>query len=193
MVSSILGEAPVLQLSSYEELNVVSIKTGEDEDSPPHTPVYEELLEVVTHAVARLNVDWPAKKQEVRHKSKLYIHLLPACLQRPWGLPFFYDLHTEVSRSWKKPVSYCVFSPQTLNYSNILGLKQKGYGAMPRLKRRWPSISPLSQHCPLKPRGYPPSLLELHLPWWVKSIRLQVRPLHVCIPCLFSKHIRPTC
>lgn len=38
---------------------------GVDEaaDSPPQTPQYEELMEVVTCAVAKLNIEWPAKQQ----------------------------------------------------------------------------------------------------------------------------------
>ncbi len=42
-----------------------------DEDSPPQSPQYEELLEVVTRGVAKLNIDWPAKKQTKLQKSKL--------------------------------------------------------------------------------------------------------------------------
>ncbi|KAL0187594.1 hypothetical protein M9458_014693, partial [Cirrhinus mrigala] len=40
---------------------------------PPGTasPQYEELLEVVTRAVAKLNIDWPAEKQAEPQQSKL--------------------------------------------------------------------------------------------------------------------------
>ncbi len=47
------GEGSMLHLSSYEEVDVVGI----DEDSPPQSPQYEELLEEVTRAVAKLNID----------------------------------------------------------------------------------------------------------------------------------------
>lgn len=40
VVSSIPGEAPVLQLSGSEELDIVSMDPGDVEDSPPHTPAY---------------------------------------------------------------------------------------------------------------------------------------------------------
>jgi len=43
----------VLQLSSSEELDVVSIETGDTGDTGAtsyHTPAFEELVEVVTHA-----------------------------------------------------------------------------------------------------------------------------------------------
>ncbi len=35
---------------------------GVNEDLPPQLPKYEELLEVVRPAMAKLNIDWPAKK-----------------------------------------------------------------------------------------------------------------------------------
>lgn len=46
VVSSTLGEAPVLQLSRSEELDIVSVDAGDVEDSPPHSPAFEELVEV---------------------------------------------------------------------------------------------------------------------------------------------------
>lgn len=52
-VTSAPNEAPVLQLSSSEELDVVSIETGDTGDTGAtsyHTPAFEELVEVVTHA-----------------------------------------------------------------------------------------------------------------------------------------------
>lgn len=45
------------------------------------------------------------------------------------SLPFLLDLHNEVSGSWEHPFSY-----SALNYSNIDGLCELGYGRMPRLE-----------------------------------------------------------
>lgn len=70
----------------------------EVEDFPPHTPAYEELMEVVTRAVARLNIDWPAEKQDVCPKSKLDLRFLP---------------------SQSQPVSYRVYSSQISNSSYL--------------------------------------------------------------------------
>lgn len=47
------------------------IDTEETADSSPQSLVYEELVEVVTHAVAKLNIEWLAEKQDTRPKSKL--------------------------------------------------------------------------------------------------------------------------
>ncbi len=98
-VSSPRGVGSALLLSSSKEVDVESV-----EDSPPQSPQYEELLEVVTCAVAKLNIDWPAEKLAEPQKSKLDEPILrtkPLPLRR--SLPFFPNLHTEVSRSWKKP------------------------------------------------------------------------------------------
>ncbi|ROK87100.1 hypothetical protein DPX16_10240, partial [Anabarilius grahami] len=60
-------------------------------------PTYEELLEVLTRAVEKLKIEWPAKKQEVRQESKLDECFLPSRSQPLCqGLPFFPDLHIEV-------------------------------------------------------------------------------------------------
>lgn len=70
-------------------------------------PAYEELIEVVTRAVAKLNIDWQAEKQEVQHKIKLDERFLSSRSQPPRrGLSFFPDFHT-----WNRPVSYCVQLP----------------------------------------------------------------------------------
>ncbi|ROL43678.1 hypothetical protein DPX16_21803 [Anabarilius grahami] len=91
-------------------------------------------MEVLSRAVAKLNIDWPAEKQEQTVKSKLDERFLPSRSAQPprRALPFFPDLHTEVSRSWKKPVSTRVYTPQTSIYSNVAGMRRHGYGAMPR-------------------------------------------------------------
>lgn len=47
----------MLQVSSSKELDVESIEAGKVEDSPPHSPACEELVEVVRSAVAKLNID----------------------------------------------------------------------------------------------------------------------------------------
>ncbi len=87
-----------LHLSPSEEEDVESA-----DYSPIKSPQYEELLEVVTLAVAKLNIDWPADNQIEKQRSKLderFLHSKSLPLRR--CLPFFPDLHTEVSRSWKK-------------------------------------------------------------------------------------------
>ncbi|MCI4377102.1 hypothetical protein PGIGA_G00199710 [Pangasianodon gigas] len=45
-----------------EEADAMSVDTEETVGSPP---VYEELVKVVTRAVAKLNIDWPAEKQDL--------------------------------------------------------------------------------------------------------------------------------
>ncbi|XDV29637.1 hypothetical protein PO909_032721 [Leuciscus waleckii] len=127
-------EAPILQLSSSEELDVVSID-AESEDSPPQSHAFEELLDVITRAVERLSIEWPEDRQGARSKSKLDERFLPSRAQPQCrSLPFFPDLHTEVSRSWGKPVSYRVYTAQTSHYSSIHNYKEHGYGEMPKVE-----------------------------------------------------------
>ncbi|CAM4693006.1 unnamed protein product [Leuciscus chuanchicus] len=98
-VSSPPMEAPILQLSSSEELDIVSID-AESEDSPPQSHAFEELLDVITRAVERLSIEWPEDRQGARSKSKLDERFLPSRAQpQRRSLPFFPDLHTEVEET----------------------------------------------------------------------------------------------
>ncbi|KAK2869830.1 hypothetical protein Q8A67_024222 [Cirrhinus molitorella] len=145
-VSSPPREDPALHLSSSEEVDVMSVDTEETVSSPPQSLAYEELVEVVTRAVSKLNLDWPSEKQDVRPKSKLDERFLRVRSQPSRrGLPFFPDLHTEVSRSWGKPYSSRIFSPDVSTYSNVSGLSERGYGAMPAVEQTLASyLSPAS-------------------------------------------------
>ncbi|KAI2665260.1 Transposon Ty3-G Gag-Pol polyprotein [Labeo rohita] len=112
----------------------------------PQFPQYEELLEVVTRAVAKLNIDWPAEPLVEPQKSKLderFLRSRPPPARR--SLPFFPDLHTEVSRSWNSPFSSRLFIPASYNYGYVAGLDERGYRAMPRVEQTLASyLSPES-------------------------------------------------
>ncbi len=87
-VSSALIEPQTLQLSDSEELDVVSANTRDTEDSPPQSRAHEELVEVVTRAVERLSIDWPAEREDVHSKGKLDERFLPSRAQlQVRGLP----------------------------------------------------------------------------------------------------------
>ncbi len=146
--------AHTLQLSDSEELDAANVR--DTEDSPPQSRAYEELVEVVTRAVEKLIIDWPAEREDLRSRGKLDERFLPsrAQPQRP-GLPFFPDLHTEVSRSWENTVSYRVYSTQTSHYSSILNKKEHGYGEMPKVEETVASYLSLEYPHPLNPRHYP--------------------------------------
>ncbi|XP_073708919.1 patr class I histocompatibility antigen, A-126 alpha chain-like [Garra rufa] len=88
----------------------------EDTPQPPRSPQYEELVEVLTHAVAKLNISWPAEQHH-----------------EPQG-----NLHKEISRSWGKPYSFRLYNP-TESYANVGGTEEYGYRAMPRLTQLGPT------------------------------------------------------
>ncbi len=65
-------------------------------------------------------VDWPAEKQAEVQKIKLDEHFLRnKLLPSHQSLSFFPDLHTEVSRSWRKPFSAHLFIPTSDYYGNV--------------------------------------------------------------------------
>ncbi len=49
-------------LSSSEGGESASVGRDEAVDLPPQSVSFEELLEVVTRAVAKLNIEWPTDK-----------------------------------------------------------------------------------------------------------------------------------
>ncbi|MCJ8739459.1 hypothetical protein PDJAM_G00047420 [Pangasius djambal] len=130
-VSSPRGVGLALRLSSSEEVDV----EGADPDLP-QSPQYEELLEVVSRAVAKHSIDWPTETRVIPQGSKLDERFLRSRLPPPrQSLPFFPDLHTEVSRSWRRPFSARLFSPASSHYANVAGLNLTGYRAMPRVEQ----------------------------------------------------------
>ncbi|KAL0177142.1 hypothetical protein M9458_026036, partial [Cirrhinus mrigala] len=61
------GTGSSLHLSSSEKGNLESAV----EEPLPQSLQYEELLEVVTRAVSKLNIDWPVEEKAAPQKSKL--------------------------------------------------------------------------------------------------------------------------
>lgn len=100
--------------SSEQAKDVGSLLSGNmeteraaSEHSSHNDKVFEELLEVVTNAVARLKLDCPQEQENPRH-SKLYDRFLSGGKgerSQHRSLPFFPDFHDELSRSWSKPYS----------------------------------------------------------------------------------------
>lgn len=96
-------ESPTQGLSSPD---VLSIKAGDIEDSPPLSSAYE-LLVVWTCAVAKLNSNCPLEKQEELRKSRWTLRTQPP----RQGFPFFFFFF------------FCSSRPLVYVYSSILGAK----------------------------------------------------------------------
>lgn len=60
----------------------------ETADSPPKSPQYGELVEVITRAVAKLHIDWPAEKQTEPRASLITLFAHSAITSTP-GPAFF--------------------------------------------------------------------------------------------------------
>ncbi len=167
-------EAQTLQLSDSDELDVVSANARDTEDSPPQSRAYEELVKVVTRAVEKLSIDWPAERSSRSFKRQLDERFLPSHAQ-PQHRGFAIFVHTEVWRSWGRPVSYRVYSTQTSHYSSIYSIKKSM--VMKRCLRGEIALE-LSSY-PLDPRYYSLSQWERHQHWWERLIQRLVRQQHV--------------
>ncbi len=110
---------------------------------------YSELVDVLSRATEKLALDWPDEPRESR-ASKLDERFLIGAhskLERR-KLPFFSNLHQEISSSWKQPFSS--------RLTNLVGSVKQGYTAMPVIEDTLashlsPSLAPSWKSRPLLP------------------------------------------
>ncbi|KAL0153385.1 hypothetical protein M9458_051304, partial [Cirrhinus mrigala] len=85
---------------------------------------------------AECSIDWPAEEKAALQRSKLderFLRSKPPSPRR--SLPFFPDLHKEISRSWERPYSARLFIPASDYYGNVAGLDERAYKVMPRVEQ----------------------------------------------------------
>ncbi len=139
-----LLEEDVLSLTSSDPAGSALLAHGQewvDEDeedisepSKPVCPAYDELLEVMERATARLDLQWRHEKGGVARSRLderfLSGHNLPA----PVSLPFLPDLHSEIMKAWEKPYSARIHRYKHNNYADIEGMHEHGYASMPPIE-----------------------------------------------------------
>ncbi|XDV37990.1 hypothetical protein PO909_007490 [Leuciscus waleckii] len=105
------------------------------QDTRP-TPAYTELIDVLSRATEKLSIDWPDEPRESQ-SSKLDERFLSGPNSRPEGrkLPFFSDLHHEISRSWKQPFSARLTNAAAADFTNLVGFVEQGYSAIPAVEK----------------------------------------------------------
>ncbi len=93
---------------------------------------YSELVDVLSRVTEKLSLDSPNKPRESQ-ASKLDERFLSGPNSRPERrkLPFFVDLHQEISRSWKQPFSSRLTNAAAADFTNLVGSAEQGYTAMP--------------------------------------------------------------
>ncbi|XP_073708624.1 uncharacterized protein [Garra rufa] len=134
---------------------------AEAESSLPSCPAYEELLEVMDRATARLDLPWK-RARKITPRGRLderYLsgHNHPA----PVSLPFLPDLHTEIEKGWKKPYSARIHSSSMANYANIEGLRDHGYEKMPPVEETLACYLSTGRASSLKTPSLPSPALQL--------------------------------
>ncbi len=118
---------------------------------------YSELVDVLSRATEKLALDWPDEPRESR-ASKLDDRFLISAhskLERR-KLPFFSDLHREISSSWKQPFSSRLTNAAAADFTNLVGSVEQGYTAMPVTEDTLashlsPSLAPSWKSRPLLP------------------------------------------
>ncbi len=120
------------------------------------SPAYSELVDVLSRAT-ELALDWPDEPCESR-SSKLDERFLSGSNSKPERrkLPFFGDLHQEISRSWKQPFSSHLTNAAAADFTKLVGSVEQGYTAMPVIEDTLashlsPSLVPSWKSHPLLP------------------------------------------
>ncbi len=116
---------------------------------------YSELVDVLSRATEKLALDWPDEPCESR-ASKLddcFLIGVHSKLERR-KLPFFSDLHREISSSWKQPFSSRLTNAAAADFTNLVGSVEQGYTAMPVIEDTLashlsPSLAPSWKSRPL--------------------------------------------
>ncbi|KAF4119103.1 hypothetical protein G5714_001154 [Onychostoma macrolepis] len=92
---------------------------------------YGDMLDVMDHAIKRLDLAWTHEKPKPAH-GRLDEHFL-AGLDRPvpGSLPFLPDLHSEISKSWGKSYSFRLHPFQHTDYANVEGVAERRYTRVP--------------------------------------------------------------
>ncbi len=118
---------------------------------------YSELVDVLSRATEKLTLDWPDEPRESR-ASKLDERFLSGAHSKPERrkLPFFSDLHREISGSWKQPFSSRLTNAAATDFTNLVGSVEQGYTAMPVVEDTLashlsPSLAPSWKSRPLLP------------------------------------------
>ncbi len=124
---------------------------GDEAEAEPvqsSCPAYDELLEVMERATARLDLPWNRAKM-VAPRGRL-----DECRV---SLPFLPDLHAEVEREWKKPFSARIHRFQHTSYANVEGMRENSYERMPPVEETLASYLSVGETSSLKA----PSLLAI--------------------------------
>ncbi len=101
----------------------------------------------------QLVLDWPDEPRESR-SSKLDERFLSSSNSKSERrkLPFFDDLHQEISRYWKQPFSSRLTNAAAADFTNLVGSVEQGYTAMPVVVSHLsPSLAPSWKSRPLLP------------------------------------------
>lgn len=113
-VSSHQREGSMLCLSSSEEVDVVGIDQDKPEDLPPQSIQYQELLELMTRAVAKFKIESPTKKQDYHPKSKLHEHFMQISLIKQGAMPLVEEMLIGCPQSRCLPLRPWYYPPSHL-------------------------------------------------------------------------------
>ncbi len=110
---------------------------------------------MLSRTTEKLSLDWPDEPREYQ-SSRLDEWFLsgPNSWPERRKLPFFSDLHHEISRSWKQPFSSRLTNAAAADFTNLVGSVEQGYTIIPVVEDTLashlsPSLAPSLKSRPL--------------------------------------------
>lgn len=122
-ISSGIEDVLFTAASDFEDFGAMSLYAlpPSGQEAQP-SQGYTKLEDVLACTTEKLRLDWPDESRESQ-SSKLDEHLISSSGSRlvRSKLPFFPDLHHEISRSWKQLFSSSLTNTAAADFTNLVG------------------------------------------------------------------------
>ncbi len=145
---------------AQEEQEMSEGEEVETELSQTSCPAYEELLDVMERATARLDLPWERTKMAAPliSMSDSFLAIKP---QLKWTFHFFLISRSEkVEKEWKKTFFSRIHKFQHTSYANITGMRERGYERMPPVEEMLASYPSMGETASLKVPSLPSKPLQ---------------------------------
>ncbi len=152
-----------------------------------------EMAAMLSRAAASVRLEWnPPPCPEPSRLDDWFLGVALAGSQRSAPVPFFPEVHEEVTKSWTAPFSARSRSGPSSSLTTLDGGAAKGYVELPPVERSV-AMQLLQRPLPLGGviRVSPPEHVSSHPLWRTRLTQLVEKPLPPCMPWRSCRSTRP--
>ncbi len=131
---------------AQEEQEMSEGDEAEAEPDQSSCPAYDELLEVMERATARLDLPWSGPRWWRRGVVSMSVIFLAITAQLEWASHFFQISMRRLRRNGKSHFPHAFTGFSILVMLTWRGCVKTAMRGCPLWKRRWPAISPWARH-----------------------------------------------